>query len=57
MSLRALRIETPKKTLKVAIDGEVARMAPPLRFAVRAGALRVIAPPAPSPPAPPRGRV
>ena len=57
MSLRALRIETPKKTLKVAIDGEVARMAPPLRFAVHAGALRVIAPPAPSSPAPPGERV
>ena len=46
MCLPAFAVETPKKTLKVAIDGEVTRMAPPLNFRVRPGALRVIAPPA-----------
>jgi diacylglycerol kinase family enzyme len=46
ISLPAFAIETPKKTLKIAVDGEVARMVPPLNFRVLAGALRVAAPPA-----------
>jgi diacylglycerol kinase family enzyme len=46
MTLPAFTIETKKKTLKIATDGEVTRMTPPLNFRVRAGALRVIAPPA-----------
>ena len=45
MCLPTFAVETPKKTLKVAIDGEVTRMAPPLNFRVRPGALKVIAPP------------
>jgi diacylglycerol kinase family enzyme len=48
MCLPAFSIETPKKTLKTAVDGEVTRLVPPLRFRVRPGALRVIAPPAPA---------
>jgi len=49
--LPAFAIETPKKTLKIAVDGEVTRMVPPLHFLVRPGALRVIAPPPAPPPA------
>jgi len=50
MCLPAFAIETPKKTLKIAVDGEVTRMVPPLHFLVRPGALRVAAPPpAPAP--------
>ena len=37
-------VETPKKTLRLAVDGEVTRMVPPLSFRVHPGALRVIAP-------------
>ena len=45
MCLADFTVETPKKTVKVAVDGEVTRMTPPLVFRVRPGALRVIAPP------------
>lgn len=44
MCLPECRIETRKKTLRVALDGEVTRFAPPLHYKVHAGALRVIAP-------------
>jgi diacylglycerol kinase family enzyme len=37
-------IVTTKRTLKVAIDGEVVRMKPPLTYKSRPGALRVFAP-------------
>lgn len=37
-------IETRKKTLRIALDGEVTRLTPPLVFRSRPGALRVIAP-------------
>jgi diacylglycerol kinase family enzyme len=40
--LSGFRAETKKKTLRVAVDGEVTRMVPPLEFRVRAGELRVI---------------
>ena len=43
--LPSVTIDTPKKTLKIALDGEVTRMTPPLHFRVLPGALRVIAPP------------
>jgi diacylglycerol kinase family enzyme len=38
-------IDTPKKTLRVALDGEVRRLVPPLHFSIRPGALKVLAPP------------
>jgi diacylglycerol kinase family enzyme len=41
---RSLLIETRKKRLRVATDGEVARVEPPLIYRSRAKALRVIAP-------------
>lgn len=39
-----LRIDVRKRQVKVALDGEVVRMAPPLRYRIRAGALPVIVP-------------
>ena len=44
LTLPAVQIDTPKKTLRIALDGEVTRMTPPLEFRVLPGALRVIAP-------------
>lgn len=41
---KAIWIETHRKRLHVAIDGEVALMDTPLHYSVRAGALRVIVP-------------
>jgi diacylglycerol kinase family enzyme len=47
-----LWIETPRKHLRVALDGEVIRLSPPLHYRIRPGALTVfVEPPAP-PPAP-----
>jgi diacylglycerol kinase family enzyme len=46
MTLPSVTVDTPKKTLRIALDGEVTRLAPPLHFRVLPGALRVIAPPA-----------
>jgi diacylglycerol kinase family enzyme len=39
-----MQIHTRKKTLKVSVDGEVVRLAPPLVYRIRPGALRLIAP-------------
>ena len=39
-------IETKHRRLRVALDGEVTVMEPPLRYRVRPGALRVLTPPA-----------
>ena len=39
-----LSIEARRKRLRVALDGEVTRLSPPLRFRSRPGALRVLAP-------------
>ena len=47
MCLREVVIDTPKKTLRIALDGEVTRLTPPLHFRVLPGALRVVAPPEP----------
>lgn len=44
MALPLFEVQTPKKTLRIAIDGEVTRMAPPLRYEVLPGALNVIGP-------------
>jgi len=49
LALAAVTVDTPKKTLRIALDGEVTRMAPPLHFRTLPGALRVIAPPTPGP--------
>lgn len=45
-------IETPRKHLRVALDGEVIRLSPPLHYRIRPGALRVLVEPprAQSPP-------
>ena len=53
--LPAFRTETKKKTLRIAVDGEVTRMVPPLEFRVHAGGLRVIAPGGASSAPPPAG--
>jgi diacylglycerol kinase family enzyme len=44
VTLGELWIETPKKGLRVALDGEVVRLTPPLHYLSRPGALRVIVP-------------
>jgi diacylglycerol kinase family enzyme len=42
----AVTIEVARRRLAVALDGEVAMMQAPLRYRIRRGALRMIAPPA-----------
>lgn len=42
MAVTSVRIHTRKQTLKVAVDGEVVRLVPPLVYRIRPGALRVI---------------
>lgn len=42
LCVKELTLETRKKTLRVAVDGEVVRMTPPLVYRVREGALRVV---------------
>jgi diacylglycerol kinase family enzyme len=49
MCPRECWIESARRELRVALDGEVTRLTPPLHFRSRPGALRVLAPP-PSPP-------
>jgi diacylglycerol kinase family enzyme len=44
MALPQLTVDTPKKTLRIALDGEVTRLTPPLKFRVLPAALNVIAP-------------
>ena len=44
MCVKSLTIESRKRKLKVAMDGEVLRLVPPLQFRIRAGELRVVAP-------------
>lgn len=44
LDLARLRIDTHKKSLHVACDGEVLRLDPPLEYRVRPAALRVLAP-------------
>jgi diacylglycerol kinase family enzyme len=50
-TLPAVTIDTKKKTLRIALDGEVTRLTPPLLFKVLPGALRVVAPAEANPPA------
>lgn len=44
MTAEALTIESRAHRLRVALDGETAKMAPPLRYRIRRGALRVMVP-------------
>ena len=46
-SCTSLRIETPRASLRAAIDGEPARLGSPVEFRVEPGALRVLVPRAP----------
>jgi diacylglycerol kinase family enzyme len=39
-----VHVQTRRRRLKVAIDGEIARLRPPLRVTLRPGALQVFAP-------------
>lgn len=43
-SARAVRVDSGRRALSVAADGEVLRLRPPLRYAIHPGALRVLAP-------------
>lgn len=43
--LQKIEIRSRRRSLRVALDGEVARMAPPIRYAIRPRALNVLAPP------------
>ena len=44
LDLHEVWIETPRKRLRVALDGEVIHLAPPLHYRIRPASLRVIAP-------------
>lgn len=44
LSARAVQVHSRRRSLRVAADGEVLRLAPPLRYAIHPGALRVLAP-------------
>lgn len=44
LQARQIEVETKRKRVPVAVDGEVAEMATPLRYKIRAGALKVIVP-------------
>lgn len=44
-SAAALTIDSRARRLRVALDGELVKMEPPLRIAIRPGALRVLVPP------------
>jgi diacylglycerol kinase family enzyme len=45
MAVREVWIESAKRDLRVAMDGEVMRMKPPLHYQIRPGALSVLVPP------------
>jgi diacylglycerol kinase family enzyme len=44
ISAESLAIDSRARRLRVALDGEIEKMAPPLRYRIRRGALRVLAP-------------
>jgi diacylglycerol kinase family enzyme len=44
LALPQARIETSRRRLRVALDGEVVRLVPPLDFGIRPGALKVMVP-------------
>ncbi len=45
VAARSLTVATRKRQVRVAVDGEVTLMQPPLHYRVRPGALRVVVPP------------
>jgi diacylglycerol kinase family enzyme len=45
LEVREVTLESHRRTLWVALDGEVRRLRPPIRYRIRPGALRVLAPP------------
>ena len=47
MTMPEAWIETPRKQLRVALDGEVIHLTPPLHYRIRPASLRVLAPPPP----------
>lgn len=49
VSARSLTVATRKRQIRVAVDGEVTLMQPPLHYRVRPGALRVVVPPPATP--------
>jgi len=50
ITVPAVEVAIPRRTVRVALDGELFRMESPVRFRVRPGALRVLAPEAPEAP-------
>lgn len=56
LSAREVSVESRRRALDVAADGEVVRLRPPLRYVIRPGALAVLAPGAPPPRAAEAGR-
>jgi diacylglycerol kinase family enzyme len=44
MCVQSLTIDSRKRRVRMAMDGEVFRLAPPLKFRIRAGELRVVGP-------------
>ena len=50
LGLDRLTVEDRRRVLKVAFDGEVCHLAPPLQYRIRPRALRVLVPPAPPAP-------
>jgi diacylglycerol kinase family enzyme len=44
LNVTELWIESPRHAIRTAVDGEVIRLAPPLHYQIRPGALRVLAP-------------
>ncbi len=49
LSVRVMSVESRRRGLDVATDGEVARLRPPLRYVIHPGALGVLAPRGPTP--------
>ena len=45
LSVTEVWIETPRRELRVALDGEVVRLSPPLHYRIRPGALKVLVDP------------
>jgi len=50
--LQSVEIRSRRRSLRVSLDGEIARMAPPIRYAIRPLALSVLAPAPEAQPAP-----
>jgi diacylglycerol kinase family enzyme len=44
LKVSEVTVDTPRRMVTVAVDGEVLHMTPPLRYRTRPGALRVLVP-------------